>query len=185
MTQLPYTTDNSRLAVCLELAGQKRLGVQNRYTPERLTQIGCATVMDALRASKPGKVIYYFERTPELPALLAAFTEQTRKNESREAGEAPDELSAEDLVRIACATLALAKEYSGLWKLGNTVLANEGKVTNTVTESMRVTKEMLARGPVVMDGKEYNEGDSIPISGVVTIGPSSVIGIKVPSQLRD
>ena len=184
MTQLPYTTSNTHLALLLDMVGHKPIGAWNRYTADKLTSLGAATIKDALALGKPGHVEYFFERTAELMELVAAFFDQERKNKAQEPSETASDLSAEDAVRIGASVLMLRAAYATGWKKLPALFFSGGEAQDTASETIRVTRQMCERGPVVIDGREYKEGDTIKIKGSVNYSPMTCVGTKLSPELR-
>ncbi len=191
MTPLPFVTDDSQLALCLEMVGQHRVRIENQYSEKKLKEIGCETIKEAMERGKPGKIIYGFDRTDQTTRLVEAYYDQRRKNERQEPTAADPRLSPSDIVRIAVSALMLRKQYVDLWKTGSVMIRRGGDSTFTPTEKLTVTRDLLAANPrlvkdgkLVLDGREYAEGDEIVTAGVMDVSPMSVVSAATKPELR-
>ncbi len=76
MQRLPFQTQNRSLAIALHTAGAPIIEIRNVYTPEQLKQWGFETATEAVKAKRPGRIVFLIERTERLEQLIAAYDQQ-------------------------------------------------------------------------------------------------------------
>lgn len=123
MTKTPFAHTNTSLAIALHIAGVPCIRIQNLYSPETLARIGCTDPLEALRAKRLGRVVYYHHHVDNIAELVQAFNDQA---EAEENTEIETDIPAADVVRLVCHTLKARKEFTdAMWNPGLAYITGE------------------------------------------------------------
>lgn len=135
--QQPFELSDGILAFCLYLAGIPFLTTRNRYSVETFRALGftgeidlCEAALQCVKENRKGDLKYLFAKSPELRALLKAFTDQEaiiKQGKGKESARdvirelmqsfSREEISVDEaLMRIACIILKLRGGFLNRWK---------------------------------------------------------------------
>lgn len=99
MNKAPFSTTDDALALALYCSGIAPDRTENRYTPQKLAQLKCASVAEARKSRKLGVVFYHFLWSEELETALNAWNEQGRQCATGE-NVTLESLTLEDAMRM-------------------------------------------------------------------------------------